>query len=79
MADAAEPEVIFFDLTRFGCMPAARLVIQRLMRRGGRIMWRALDPAAVEPWSWTAARVRGAAGKGRRFHRDESVSRWSYR
>jgi hypothetical protein len=61
LLDAAEPDVISFDLTRFGCGPAAQRVIQRLMRRGGRIMWGALDPAAVEPSSCAAARVRAAA------------------
>lgn len=61
LVDAAEPDVISYDLTRFGCVPAAGRVIQRLMRRGGRIMWGAVDPAAVEPASWTAARVGAAA------------------
>jgi hypothetical protein len=61
LVDGAEPDLMSFDLTRFGCPPAARTVIQRLMRRGGRIMWGAVDPAAVEPTSWTVARVGAAA------------------
>ena len=69
LVDAAEPDVISYDLTRFGCVPAARKVIQRLMRRGGRIMWGAVDPAAGEPASRTAARVGAAARSvaGRRW------------
>ena len=69
LVDAADPDVISYDLVRFGCVPAARKVIQRLMRRGGRIMWGAVDPAAVEPASWTAARVAAAARSvaGRRW------------
>jgi hypothetical protein len=58
---AAEPEVISFDLTRFGCPPVAQTVIHRLMRRGGRIMWGAVDPAAAEPVSWIVARMGAAA------------------
>lgn len=61
LVDAAEPGVISFDLTRFGCPPVARSVIRRLMRRGGRIMWGAVDPAGVEPAPWTVARVGAAA------------------
>jgi hypothetical protein len=61
LVDAAEPDVISYDLARFGCVPAAQTAIRRLMRRGGRVMWGAVDPAAVEPPSWTVARVRAAA------------------
>lgn len=61
LVDAAEPDVISYDLCRFGCAPAAQTAIRRLMRRGGRIMWGAVDPAAAEPPSRTAARVRAVA------------------
>jgi hypothetical protein len=69
LVDAAEPDVISYDLGQFGCVPAAQTAIRRLMRRGGRIMWGAVDPAAVEPPSWTVARVRaaGRAVAGRRW------------
>jgi hypothetical protein len=69
LIDAAEPDVICYDLGRFGCIVAAQTVLRRLMRRGGRIMWGAIDPAAVEPATWTAARVAHAARSvaGRRW------------
>ena len=61
LVDAAEPDVISYDLARFGCGPGAQTAIRRLMRRGGRIMWGAVDPGAVEPPRWTVALVRAAA------------------
>ena len=61
LVDAAEPHVISYDLGRFGCVPAARAVIRRLMRRGGRIMWGAIDPAAAETPPQTVGRVCAAA------------------
>jgi hypothetical protein len=75
LVDAAEPDVISFDLSRFGLAPGALLVIQRLMRRGGRIMWGAVDPAGIEPPTWTAARVGAAARAvaGRRWRTDDML------
>jgi hypothetical protein len=69
LIDAAEPDVISYDLGRFGCPSAAQAVLRRLMRRGGRIMWGAVDPVAVEPVAWTIARVGAAvrAVAGRRW------------
>ena len=61
LVDAAEPDVISYDLARFGCGPGAQTAIRRLMRRGGRIMWGAIDPATVGPPSWTVALVCAAA------------------
>jgi hypothetical protein len=61
LVDAAEPDVISYDICRFGCPPAAQTAIRRLMRRGGRIMWGAVDPAVAEPPSRTVARVRAVA------------------
>ena len=61
LIDAAGPDVISYDLSRFGCVAAAQTVLRRLMRRGGRIMWGAIDPAAPEPPTWVAARVSHAA------------------
>ena len=61
LVDAAEPHVISYDLGRFGCVPAAHAVIRRLMRRGGRIMWGAIDPTAAETPSQTVGRVCAAA------------------
>jgi hypothetical protein len=61
LIDAGEPDVVSYDLSRFGCTSAAQTAIRRLMRRGGRIMWGAIDPAVAEPASRTVARVRAAA------------------
>ena len=48
LVDAAEPDVISYDLVRSGCGRVAQRVIRRLMRRGGRIIWGVVDPVAVE-------------------------------
>jgi hypothetical protein len=61
LVDAAEPDVISYDVSRFGCARAAQAPIRRLMRRGGRIMWGATDPTGAAPPEWTAARVWSAA------------------
>jgi hypothetical protein len=61
LVDAAEPDVISYDLARFGCGRAAQAVIRRLMRRGGRIMWGVLDPRGVEGPSLVIDRVCAAA------------------
>jgi hypothetical protein len=73
LVDAAEPDVISYDLVRSGCGPAAQTVIRRLMRRGGRIMWGAADPVAVDRPSLMIARVNAAvrAVAGRRWRTDD--------
>lgn len=61
LVDAAEPDVISYDLVRWGCDRRAQLAIRRLIRRGGRVMWGALDPAAPEHPEPAASRVEAAA------------------
>lgn len=76
LLDAAEPEVISYDLIRSGCGPAAQTVIRRLMRRRGRIMWGAIDPAAVSRSSLVLDRVSAAARAvaGRRWRTQDVLA-----
>jgi hypothetical protein len=69
LLEAAEPDVISYDLARSGCGHVAQAVLRRLIRRGGRIMWGAVDPVAVESTSLVADRVGAAvrAVAGRRW------------
>ncbi|HEX5617475.1 MAG TPA: hypothetical protein VFX51_03600 [Solirubrobacteraceae bacterium] len=67
VVDAAEPDVLSYDLTRDHLPPHARLVLSRLLARGGRVAWGAVDPVAPESVAGTAARLAAAlAGLGRR-------------
>jgi hypothetical protein len=61
LLDVAEPDVISYDLTRSGCGRAAQRVIRRLLGRGGRIVWGAVDPCAPDGPAATMARVSTAA------------------
>jgi hypothetical protein len=61
LVDAAEPDVISYDLVRWGCDRWAQVVLRRLMRRGGRVMWGAVDPLATDCPSMTAGRVLAGA------------------
>lgn len=61
LIDAAEPDAISYDLVRYGCDHPAQIAVRRLMRRGGRIMWGAVDPAAVGFPALAAGRVCAAA------------------
>jgi tRNA A-37 threonylcarbamoyl transferase component Bud32 len=47
LVDAAEPDLISFDMTREGVSAAAVVVLERLVARGGRVMWGVVDP--VDP------------------------------
>jgi hypothetical protein len=61
LLDAAEPDVISYDVIRYGCERAAQVVIRRLMRRDGRMMWGVADPLAPEGPSLIIDRVYAAA------------------
>jgi len=69
LVDAAEPDVISYDVVRYGCGRGAHPVIRRLMRRGGRVMWGVADPAAPDGPSLIVDRVCAAARSvaGRRW------------
>jgi hypothetical protein len=67
VVDAAEPDILSYDLTRDHLPLHARPVISRLLARGGRIAWGAVDPVAPESVAATAARLAAAiASLGRR-------------
>ncbi len=76
LLDAAEPDVISYDLVRSACGPVAQTVIRRLMRRRGRIMWGAADPLAVNRPSLMIDRVSAAvrAVAGRRWRTDDVLA-----
>jgi hypothetical protein len=63
LLDVAEPDAISYDLVRYGCDRGAQTVIRRLMRRGGRVIWGAVDAVALQGPSsiidrvWMAART----------------------
>ncbi len=61
LLDVAEPDVISYDLVRYGCDRAAHTVIRRLMRRGGRVMWGAVDAVALQGSSSIVDRIWAAA------------------
>lgn len=47
LVDAAEPDLMSFDLVRYGVTASARRVLTRLISRGGRVMWGVCDPVAA--------------------------------
>ncbi len=61
VVDAAEPDVISYDVARYGCGRPAQVVIRRLLRREGRVMWGAAEPGADHDGAAIADRVRAAA------------------
>jgi hypothetical protein len=67
VVDAAEPDILSYDLTRDHLPVAARPVITRLLARGGRVAWGVVDPAAPGSVATTSALLVAAiAGVGRR-------------
>jgi hypothetical protein len=67
VVDAAEPDVLSYDLTRDHLPVAARPVITGLLARGGRVAWGAIDPAAPASVATASALLVAAiAGVGRR-------------
>jgi hypothetical protein len=61
LLDVIEPDVISYDLTRSACGCAAQRVIRRLLRRGGWIMWGAVNPSDIEGPAAMIDRVLAAA------------------
>jgi hypothetical protein len=49
LIDAAEPDLVSFDLARYGMSQAARRTLTRLISHGGRVMWGVFDVVAPQP------------------------------
>jgi hypothetical protein len=68
LIDAVDADLLSFDLTRTPLEPHARRALRRLVRRGGRVAWGALDP--VDPGTsgdaaaLVAAALHALAGDG---------------
>jgi hypothetical protein len=60
LVDAAEPDLLSYDLTRDALPPSARAVLARLVARGGRIAWGAVDPVAPCDVATASARLSAA-------------------
>ena len=58
--EAAEPDVLSFDLVRYGISAPARACLSRQLARGRRVAWGVLDPVDPEGVPATAARIAGA-------------------
>ena len=57
LVDLLEPDLVSFDLVRHGPDAGGRSVLGRLVARGGRIAWGAVDPVAPVAAAQTAALV----------------------
>jgi hypothetical protein len=60
LVDASDLDLLSFDVARYGLEPHARRALRRILRRGGRIAWGALDPVAPGDSGDVAALVAGA-------------------
>ncbi len=62
LVDAAQPDVLSFDVTRYAVGGPGVDVLAALAARGGRIAWGALDPVAPDGPEMVAARVGAGLG-----------------
>ena len=62
--DAAGPDLLSYDLGRYGVGERARRALRRIAAGGGRIAWGALDPAAPVEAAATGAAAAAVAGLG---------------
>jgi hypothetical protein len=60
VVDAAAPDVVSFDLTRYPLSAAGRRALSRLVARGGRVMWGAIDTGVGGDAASAAALVTAA-------------------
>jgi hypothetical protein len=68
LVDAVDADVLSFDLTRTPLAPHARRALRRLLLRGGRVAWGALDPVdpgtSADAAALAAAALHALAGDG---------------
>jgi hypothetical protein len=60
LVDGADPDLLSYNLTRDHVPPPARPVITRLLARGGRIAWGAIDPVSPGDTATACARLAAA-------------------
>ena len=58
--EAAAPDVVSFDLARYGLTDTARTALARLVQRGGRVAWGAIDPVSPGDTATACARLAAA-------------------
>jgi hypothetical protein len=77
LVDAVDADVLSFDVTRTALPPHARRALRRLVRRGGRVAWGALDPldpgTSGDAVGLVAAALHAVAGDG--LERDAVAAR----
>lgn len=61
LIDAAEVDVLSFDVSRYGLAPDAAAVLARLFARGGRVIWGVVDPVAPGDAATAAGRLAASA------------------
>jgi hypothetical protein len=59
---AAEPDLVSFDLARYGLTLPARRTLTRLICRGGRVMWGVFDPLAPQAAEHATRQIVTACG-----------------
>ncbi len=68
LVDAVDADILSFDVTRTPLEPHARRALRRLLRRGGRVAWGALDPVhpgtSGDAAGLVAAALHAVAGDG---------------
>jgi hypothetical protein len=62
LIDAAEPDLVSFDLARYGMSPAASRTLTRLISHGGRVMWGVFDAVAPQPVYAATRLITSACG-----------------
>jgi hypothetical protein len=60
LIDAAQPDLVSFDLARYGLTPSARRVLARRIARGGAVIWGVFDPLAPQPVAAATSQIRSA-------------------
>lgn len=60
LVDAAEPDLVSFDVARHGVTRSARRALTSLISRGGRVVWGVFDPVAPQPVEAAARQIDAA-------------------
>lgn len=60
LIDAAQPDLVSFDLAHYGLTASARPVLTRVISRGGAVIWGVFDPLAPQPVAAATCQIRSA-------------------